>query len=62
MLHTKFEKKWPGNFQDVKNVQLLRHDGPIAIDHLSDSGDLQSKISNKSGISLNEGTISSKAE
>ena len=41
MLHTKFEKKWLGNFQDLNTL-----DGPIAIDHLSDSGDLKIKISN----------------
>ena len=52
MLHTKNGNDWPGSFQEeVKNVKLLTHDArrtthdvgrrPIAIGHLSDSGDLK---------------------
>lgn len=45
MLHTKNGNDWPGSFQEeVKNVKLLTHDDgrrPIAIGHLSDSGDLK---------------------
>lgn len=26
MRHTTFEKNWPCNFQEVKNVQMLTHD------------------------------------
>lgn len=50
MHHTKFEKKTKNNWtcsfhEEVKNIGLLTHHNdrwkPIAIGHLSDSGDLK---------------------
>ena len=39
MLHTKFRKNWPNNFQEVKNVQLLRHVGQLMMNE-DQSGDV----------------------
>ena len=50
MLHTKFGKDWPSSFwgEDVNAQPTTDDDGrqPIAIGHLSDSGDLKIYFTN----------------